>query len=111
MIKWTGHDTAKVWNRTVEAENMKQLLETLIEKGIINGYWDPEGQTFHELAYVSEIVSELEDRYNDDEDITEKLDNLDWDEEVFSKLTDQQFEQVIRGCDSQAYYQQFEVIE
>lgn len=39
------------------------------------------------------------------------LENFDWGREVFEKLTDEQFATAIAGCTSQAYYQEFEVVE
>ena len=112
MIKWTGKSTDKRWIRTVETETYRELMETLVDKGYIGHYIDSDSQSFHELAYVSQDVAELEDRLND-EDQTEQalidLENFDWDR-VFDKLTDQQFATAIAGCTSQAYYQEFEVI-
>jgi enoyl reductase-like protein len=113
MIKWTGKSTDKRWIKTVEAETYRELLENLIEKGYIGHYNDSDSQLFHELAYVSPEVEELEDRLNDEdqaEQALEDLENFDWDR-VFENLTDQQFATAIAGCTSQAYYQEFEVIE
>ena len=112
MIKWTGKSTDKRWVKTVEAETYRELMEMLIDYGYIGHYTDSDLQLFHELAYVSPAVADLEDRLND-EDQTEKaledLDNFDWDS-VFKEMTDQQFQNAIAGCTSQAYYQEFEVI-
>ena len=112
MIKWTGKSTDKRWVKTVEAETYRELMETLIDYGYIGHYTYSDSQLFHELAYVSPAVADLEDRLND-EDQTEKaledLDNFDWDS-VFKEMTDQQFQNAIAGCTSQAYYQEFEVI-
>lgn len=113
MIKWTGKSTDKRWVKTVEAETYRELLETLVEKGYIGHYIDSDSQLFHELAYVSPDVEELEDRLNDEdqaEQALEDLENFDWDR-VFENLTDQQIATAIAGCTSQAYYQEFEVIE
>lgn len=114
MIKWTGKSTDKRWIRTVEAETYYELLETLVDKGYIGDYIDSNSQLFHELAYVSPAVSDLEDRLNDEdqaEQALEDLENFDWGREVFEKLTDEQFATAIAGCTSQAYYQEFEVVE
>lgn len=117
MIKWTGKSIDKRWIRTVEAETYRELMETLIDKDYIGSYIDSDSQLFHELAYVSPAVEELEDRLNDedkDEDKAEQaledLENFDWDS-VFETMTDQQFATAIAGCTSQAYYQEFEVVE
>lgn len=113
MIKWTGKSTDKRWIRTVEAETYRELMETLVEKCYIGDYFDSDSQLFHELAYVSPAVEELEDRLNDEdqaEQALEDLENFDWDS-VFKGMTDQQFQNAIAGCTSQAYYQEFEVTE
>ena len=113
MIKWTGKSTDKRWIKTVEAETYRELMETLVDKGYIGHYIDSDSQLFHELAYVSPAVKELEDRLNDEdqaEQALEELENFDWDR-VFENLTDQQFATAIAGCTSQAYYQEFEVVE
>lgn len=39
-----------------------------------------------------------------------KLGNVEWNE-ILNSLSDNEMEQVIRGCNSQAYYQEFEVSE
>ena len=113
MIKWTGKSTDKRWIRTVEAETYRELMESLVEKGYIGDYFDSDSQLFHELTYVSPAVEKLEDRLNDEdqaEQALEDLENFDWDS-VFTEMTDQQFQNAIAGCTSQAYYQEFEVIE
>lgn len=113
MIKWTGKSTDKRWIRTAEAETYRELMETLVDKGYIGAYFDSDSQLFHELAYVSPAVAELEDRLNDEdqtEQALEDLENFDWNS-VFESLTDQQFATAIAGCTSQAYYQEFEVVE
>ena len=113
MIKWTGKSTDKRWIRTVEAETYRELMETLIDKDYIGAYFDSDSQLFHELTYVSPAVQELEYRLNDEdqaEQALEDLENFDWDR-VFENLTDQQIATAIAGCTSQAYYQEFEVIE
>lgn len=113
MIKWTGKSTDKRWVKTVEAETYCELMETLVDKGYIGHYADSDSQLFHELAYVSPAVEELEDRLNNEdqaEQVLEDLENFDWDR-VFEKMTDQQFATAIAGCTSQAYYQEFEVVE
>lgn len=113
MIKWTGKSTDKRWIKTVEAETYRELMETLVDKGYIGAYFDSDSQLFHELAYVSPAVEELEDRLNDEdqaEQALEDLENFDWDS-IFETMTDQQFATAIAGCTSQAYYQEFEVVE
>lgn len=114
MIKWTGKSTDKRWIKTVEAETYYELLETLVDKGYIGDYIDSDSQLFHELAYVSPAVADLEDRLNDEDQAEQALidlENFDWGREVFEKLTDEQFQTAITGCTSQAYYQEFEVVE
>lgn len=113
MIKWTGRSTDKRWVKTVEAETYRELMETLVDKGYIGHYIDSDSQLFHELAYVSPDVEELEDRLNDEdqaEQALEDLEKFDWDR-VFENLSDKQFATAIAGCTSQAYYQEFEVVE
>lgn len=110
MIKWTGKSTDKRWVKTVEAETYYELMEALIDYGYIGHYTDSDSQLFHELAYVSPAVAELEDRLNDEEQALEDFENFDWNR-VFEELTDQEFQTAIAGCTSQAYYQEFEVIE
>lgn len=113
MIKWTGKSTDKRWIKTVEAETYYRLLETLVDKGYIGDYIDSDSQLFHELAYVSPAVANLEDRLNDEDQAEQALidlENFDW-SSVFETMTDQQFQTAIAGCTSQAYYQEFEVIE
>lgn len=113
MIKWTGKSTDKRWVKTVEAETYRELMETLIDKDYIVSYIDSDSQLFHELAYVSPAVEDLEDRLNDEDQVEqalEDLENFDWDR-VFNELTDQQFQNAIAGCTSQAYYQEFEVVD
>ena len=72
MIKWTGKSTDKRWVKTVEAETYRELLETLVEKGYIGHYNDSDSQLFHELAYVSRDVEELEDRLNDEDQVEQR---------------------------------------
>lgn len=112
MIKWTGKSTDGRWNKTVEAESYFELLEKLVDKGYIGDYIDNDSQLFHELSYVSQEVSELEERLNDEDTADEALVELEifeWDK-ILRNLTDKEIESAIRGCDSQAYYQKFEVI-
>lgn len=112
MIKWIGKSTDGRWIKTVEAGSYFELLEKLVDKGYIGDYIDTDSQLFHELGYVSSIVSDLEERLNDDENVEEalqELENLDWNE-LLRNLTDKEIENAIRGCNSQAYYQEFEVI-
>lgn len=35
MIKWTGKSTDGRWNKTVEADSYFELLEKLVDKGIL----------------------------------------------------------------------------
>lgn len=112
MIKWTGKSTDGRWNKTVEADSYFELLEKLVDKGYIGDYIDSDSQLFHELGYVSQEISELEERLNDEDTVEEalvELENFAWDK-VLKNLTDKEIETTIRGCDSQAYYQEFEVI-
>ena len=111
MITWTGKSTDGRWNKTVEAESYFELLEKLVDKGYIGDYIDSDSQLFHELGYVSQEVSELEERLNDEDTVDEalvELENFEWDK-VLRNLSDQEIKSAISGCDSQAYYQSFEV--
>jgi len=113
MIKWTGKSTDGRWNKTVEADSYFELLEKLVDKGYIGDYIDSDSQLFHELGYVSQEVSDLEERLNDEDTADEalvELENFEWDK-VLRNLTDKEIESAIRGCDSQAYYQEFEVTQ
>lgn len=118
-ITWTGQPTNRVVTYKIEADSYKEILEQMIDRDLADGYWNPDSQAFHELAYYSPIISELENEYNnlddsDDEDAFEKFDeklgNVEWNE-ILNSLSDNEMEQVIRGCNSQAYYQEFEVSE
>ena len=112
MIKWTGKSTDGRWNKTVEADSYFELLEKLVDKGYIGDYIDSDSQLFNELSYVSPIISDLQERLNDEEvaeEALEELEKMDW-SELLRGLTDKEIERAIRGCDSQAYYQEFEVI-
>jgi len=112
MIKWTGKSTDGRWNKTVEADSYFELLEKLVDKGYIGDYIDSDSQLFNELSYVSPIISDLQERLNDEEvaeETLEELEKMDW-SELLRGLTDKEIETAIRGCDSQAYYQEFEVI-
>lgn len=112
MIKWTGKSTDKRWVKTVEADSYLELLKKLVDKGYIGDYIDTDSQLFHELGYVSSIISDLEERLNDDnvDEALQELENLDWNE-LLKNLTDKEIESAIRGCDSQAYYQEFEEVK
>lgn len=112
MIKWTGKSTDGRWNKTVEADSYFELLEKLVDKGYIGDYIDSDSQLFNELSYVSPIISDLQECLNDEEvaeEALEELEKMDW-SELLRGLTDKEIEGAIRGCDSQAYYQEFEVI-
>ena len=112
MIKWTGKSTDGRWIKTVEADSYFELLERLVDEGCIGDYIDTDSQLFHELGYVSSIVSDLEERLNDADNVDEalqELENLDWNE-LLRNLTDKEIENAIRGCTGQAYYQEFEVV-
>lgn len=120
MIKWNGKSTNGTWKKEIIANDYEDLLETMIDKGVCDGYWNIDSQAYNELCLYSEKLEKLRDEYQDaiEEDDDEKiasfekqLDDIDWHEEIFSKLTDEQFEQVIRGIDGMAYYQEFEQVE
>ena len=120
MIKWNGKSTNGTWKKEIIANDYEDLLETMIDKGICESYWNIDSQAYNELCYYSDKLDVLRDEYNkiieeDDDEKMEafqtKFDNIDWHEEIFSKLTDDQFEQVIRGIDGMAYYQEFEEVE
>lgn len=120
MIKWTGKSTNGTWKKEIIANDYEELLEELIDCGIIDGYWDIDSQVFARLCDCSEKLEKLSDETQEaiEEDNGEKLEalqkkfnNIDWHEDVFSKLSEDDFKYVIRGCNSQAYYQKFEEFE
>lgn len=120
MIKWNGKSTNGAWEKEIIANDYEDLLETMVDKGICDGYWNIDSQAYNELCFYSEKLEKLRDEYQEaiEEDDDEKMasfekqfDDIDWHEEIFSKLTDNQFEQVIRGIDGMAYYQEFEEVE
>lgn len=120
MIKWNGKSTSGAWKQEIIANDYEDLLETMIDKGICQGYWNIYSQAYNELCHYSDKLEALRDEYYEIaeecdgekmEAFETKLDNIDWHEEIFSKLTDDQFEQVIRGIDGMAYYQEFEQVE
>ena len=94
MIKWTGKSTDGRWNKTVEAERYFELVEKLVDKGYIGDYIDSDSQLFHELGYVSQEVSELEERLNDEDTVDEalmELEKFEWDK-ILKNLTDKEIE-------------------
>ena len=112
MIKWTGCTTDKRTKYSEEAESYKELFETLIDKEIFSPYWTNESQTGMQVAQLSDALESIYDRIDEgDEEAITALENFDFDEEIFSKLTDKDWELLIRSCNSQAYYQEFEVIK
>ena len=120
MIKWNGKSTNGTWKKEIIANDYEELLEELVDRDIIDGYWNMDSQAFDGLCDCSEMLEKLRDEYNEaiEEDDDEKMasfekqfDDIDWHEDVFSKLSDDDFEYVIRGCNSQAYYQEFEKVE
>lgn len=120
MIKWNGKSTNGTWKKEIVANDYESLLEELVDRDIIDGYWNMDSQAFDGLCDCSEMLENLRDEYNEaiEEDDDEKMasfekqfDDIDWHEDVFSKLSDDDFEYVIRGCNSQAYYQEFEKVE
>lgn len=52
MIIWTGKTTNRAITYTVDAESHKELLEKLIDKGIIDPYWSFRGDFFSALTYM-----------------------------------------------------------
>lgn len=120
MIKWNGKSTNGTWKREIIANDYEELLEELVDRDIIDGYWNMDSQAFDGLCDCSEMLEKLRDEYQEaiEEDDDEKMasfekqfDNIDWHEDVFSKLSEDDFKYVIRGCNSQAYYQEFEEVE
>lgn len=120
MIKWTGKDTSGIWHTEVIADDYEDLLETLIDRDIINPYWNKNGFTFEYLCDVSPKLQELGNKLvlaedSDDElfidTVEAEFEDLDWHEEIFVDLDDDDFKYVISSCKSQAYYQTFEFIE
>ena len=110
MIKWTGYTTDKRTKYSEEAESYKELFETLIDKEIFSPYWTNENQTGTQVAQLSDVLESIYDRIDEgDEEAIAALENFDFDEEIFSKLSDKDWEMLFRSCNSQAYYQEFEV--
>lgn len=112
MIKWVGKSTDGRWVRKVEAESYLALMEMLIDKGYISDYRYQGEQLYSELCYVSDRLDKLDKRLNSEYETDalkaqQELENLDWYEEIFYGLSDKEIEGAIRGCDSQAYYQEF----
>jgi len=100
-IKWQGTDTRKIviWN--TEAESYYELLQQLIEKGLIDSYTDLEGFTFQELLDYSEELKTLNNNDN-----IELLYNYDF-ENLLKSLTDNQIRNIIEVNNGMAYYQTF----
>lgn len=120
MIKWNGKSTNGTWKKEIIANDYEELLEELVDRDIIDGYWNMDSQAFDGLCDFSEMLEKLRDEYQEaiEEDDDEKMasfekqfDDIDWHEDVFSKLSEDDFKYVIRGCNSQAYYQEFEEVE
>lgn len=120
MIKWNGKSTNGIWKKEIIANDYEELLEELVDRDIIDGYWNMDSQAFDGLCDCSEMLEKLRDEYQEaiEEDDDEKMasfekqfDNIDWHEDVFSKLSEDDFKYVIRGYNSQAYYQEFEEVE
>lgn len=117
MIKWNGKSTDGAWKQEIIAKNHEELLETMIEKDICESYSNIHSQAFNELCDYFNLLQDLREDYeealeNEDDEMIEyiemKINTLDWHKEIFSKLTDEEFEQVIRCIDGIAYYQEFE---
>lgn len=120
MIKWIGKSTNGTWEKEVIANDYEELLEELICLWIIDEYWSVNSKTFDGLCDCSEMLEKLRDEYQEaiEEDDDEKMEafqekfyNINWHKDIFSKLSDDDFKYVIRGCNSQAYYQEFEEVE
>lgn len=114
MITWTGKSTDGRWVRTVQAESFYELINTLIDKGYIPHYADIQGQLFYKIAEILPYIDSINRALDADDELTYsyavyELENLDWKDEVFNEFTDEDYIFVIRGCDSQAYYQDFVV--
>lgn len=56
------------------------------------------------INWISDLILKYE---TDALKAQEELENLDWYEEIFYGLSDKEIEGAIRGCNSQAYYQEF----
>ncbi|HFU3963992.1 TPA: hypothetical protein ACGO2U_001991 [Streptococcus suis] len=111
MINWTGYTTDKRTRYTEKAESYQELFEKLVDREIFGPYWTNENQTGMQVAQLSDILESIYDRIDEgDEDAIAEFENFDFDEEIFSKLSDNDWELLIRSCNSQAYYQEFEVI-
>ena len=114
MITWTGKSTDGRWVRTVQADNFRELMDKLIEKDYIPHYTDMDGQLFENITYISPLLDTLNDHANVHaggiaEQAVRKIENLDWENDIFDKFTDDDFQFIISQCDSQAYYQDFVV--
>ena len=100
-IKWQGTDTKNVLKWNVEAESYYELLQKLIEKGLIDSYTDLEGFTFQEFLDYSEELRTLKNNDN-----IELLYNYDF-ENLLKSLTDNQIRSIIEANNGMAYYQTF----
>lgn len=114
MITWTGKSTDGRWVRTVTADNFRELMDKLIEKEYIPHYTDTDGQLFENITYISPKLDTLNCMANEHVDSQAKqaiceIENLDWENDIFSKFTDNDYQFVISQCDSQAFYQDFVV--
>lgn len=111
MIKWTGYTTDKRTKYTEEADTYEELFKKLVDREIFNPYWTNENQTGEQVADLSDKLSTIYDRIDDGEDnAILELEKFDFEKEIFSKLSDKDWELLIRSCNSQAYYQEFEVV-
>ena len=40
MIKWNGKSTNGTWTKEIIANDYEELLEELVDRDIIDGYWN-----------------------------------------------------------------------
>ncbi|MFA9413267.1 hypothetical protein ACERC8_01270 [Streptococcus sp. E29BA] len=115
MIKFTGKTTDKRSTYAIEADSYRDLMEQMIDQELADGYWNLEGQLFHAIAKISKDVEDFKVEYEqlleDDKDAEAEslFENFSW-EAIFETFSDVDWQFVIRSANSQAYYQEFEVI-
>lgn len=72
-------------------------------------FYRPRGRMEYRGNFSQKTIERLNYEETADDALVE-LENFEWDK-VLRNLTDKEIESAIRGCDSQAYYQEFEVTQ
>lgn len=104
MIKWNGTDTSRFIKWNEEAETYLELFNKLVERGLVHGYLDLEGDTFNELLNYSTELEEL--NKNEDYDAIYQFDY----DALLENLTDDQIKSIILANQGSAYYQGFKEV-